>query len=216
MSADTTLEALVAAITADAAGTVEMLNWAEEEIEQAMGRHPDHVDALHHAFTLIRPRDIGPGMGTEWVYRSHAAEILDRLASGADTRPATAAELCLLGTEASKVAPLHGAAAGLHFRMWQAAFPQISITANDAENLAAYEKLHGPQIDEFEEFLRRKAADPDRRLVDVECSGMHHNRRVQCRYETPLPLIGTDPRASGRRGRADATARATTRHRRRK
>jgi hypothetical protein len=207
MSADTTLEALVAALTADAAGMVEMMDWAEEEIQQAMGRHPAHVDALYHAFTLIRLREIGPGMGTEWVYRSHAAELLDRVASGADTRPATAAELCLLCTEAGKLAPLHAAAAGLYFRMWHTAFPQVSITADDAEQLAAYEKLHGPQIDDFEKTMRHKAADPDRRLLDIECFGMHHGQRVQCRYEASSSTTGTDPRASGHRGRADATTR---------
>jgi hypothetical protein len=151
-------------------------------------------------------------MGTEFVYRSHAAELLERIASGADTRPATAVELCLLCAEASLIAPMHGAAAGLYFRMWRAAFPYRSISGDDAEQQVAYEKLHGSRIDDLEAMLRHKAADPQRRLVDIDCSGMHHGQRVQCRYAASAT---TDPGASPSPGRACPTARVTRRRRRR-
>jgi len=179
---DTSLDALVAAVIRDLAGPFVMMDWAEDEIARATRRHRGHADVLYHAFTLLRPRDIGPGMATEFVYRSHAAELLDRLAAGGDTRPATAAELCLVCAHVSQQAPMHGAAAGLYFRLWQTAFPQHPVTADQAAQQEHYEKLFGPRIDELEAELRRKSADPARRMTEVDCAGRHHGRRVACRY----------------------------------
>jgi hypothetical protein len=215
MSIETTLETLVSAVTADLAGPFAMTDWAEDEIALAMGRHPDQVDALHHAFPLIRPRAIGAGMDCEFVYRSHAAELLERVASGVDTRPATAAELCLFCARASLLAPMHGAAAGLYFRMWQAAFPHRAVTPDDAGRQVAYEKLHGPQIDDLETLLRQKIADPRRRLTGVECSGVHHGRRVGCRYAAPASSANPGRGASEDPGGANATARPRRRRHRR-
>jgi hypothetical protein len=197
----TSLDALVAALTAGLAGPFAMMDWAEDEIARATRRHPGQADVLYHAFTLLRPRDIGPGFSTEFVYRSHAAELLDRLATGGDTRPATAAELCLVCSIVSQQAPMHGAAAGLYFRLWQSAFPAHPVTSDQAEQQMHYEKLFGPQIDDLEAELRRKTADPTRRLAEVGCAGHHHGRRVACRYATsparrsgktdmPLPAPG--------------------------
>jgi hypothetical protein len=42
---------------------------------------------------MLLPRNIGPGMGTEFVYRGHARGLLERVAAGTDLRLATAAEL---------------------------------------------------------------------------------------------------------------------------
>jgi len=121
-------------------------------------------------------------MGTEFVYRAHARELLDRVAAGADTRPATAAELCLACVEVSQQAPMHGAGAGLFFRMWLHAFPDHPATTDQAAQQIHYERLHGSQIDDLEQALRRKLAVPDRRLSDVECPGRHHGTPVHCRY----------------------------------
>src|SRR5262245_21204722 len=98
---DTTVAALAATLTNELQDAFATIDWAEDEITRATRRHPSHADVLYHGFGLIRPRDIDPGMSTELVYRSHAAELLDRIATGADTRPATAAELCLVCCEAS-------------------------------------------------------------------------------------------------------------------
>lgn len=179
---DTCLDALVGELTRELAGPFAMMGWAEDEIAAAGRRHPDHADVLYHAFTLLRPRDIGRGMASEFVYRSHAAELLDRLAAGDDTRPATAAELCAVSAQASQRAPMHGVAAGLYFRMWQTAFPAHPATADQAAQQVHYEKLYGSQIDDLEAELRRKVADPSRRLTDVDCGGRHHGRTVTCRY----------------------------------
>ena len=58
------------------------IEWAEDEIAQAIERHPQATDSLYHAFSLLHPREIGAGMHTEPVYRSHARELLERVAAG--------------------------------------------------------------------------------------------------------------------------------------
>lgn len=182
VGSDASLDVLAGALASELAGPFAMMGWAEEEIAAAARRHPGQADVLYHAFSLLRPREAGPGMASEFVYRSHAAELLDRVATGGDTRLATAAELCLACSEASQLAPMHGAAAGLYFRMWQEAFPTHLVTADQAEQQVHYEKLFGPQIDDLEAELRRRTADPQRRLTDVDCAARHHGRTVTCRY----------------------------------
>ncbi len=187
-SAESDVAALAATLMNELASVDAAMDWAEDEIARATRRHPDHADALYHSFGLIRPRDIGPGMGSEFVYRSHAAELLDRIAAGADTRPATAAELCLVCCEASLRAPLHGPTAGVYFRTWLRAFPDRSITPGQADEQVHYEKLYGTQIDDLERTLRQKAADPRRQLRDIDCAGKHHGTRVACRYAATPPV----------------------------
>jgi hypothetical protein len=192
---DPGVAALAASLTDELQDAFATIDWAEDEITRATRRHPGHADVLYHGFALIRPRDIGPGMSTELVYRSHAAELLDRIAAGADTRPATAAELCLVCCEASLRAPMHGAAAGLYFRMWLQAFPRHPITGEQAGEQVHYEKLYGSRIDDLQRTLRHKAADPGRQLRDIDCAGKHHGTRVACRYATASALPA--PRIAG-------------------
>jgi hypothetical protein len=99
--------ALVDAVRGDLAHAFDATECAEDEIDRATRRHPTAADLLYHAFTLIRPRDLGPRI-VEFVYRSHAAELLDRLAGGQDTREPTAAEMCLTCCEISQRVPLRG------------------------------------------------------------------------------------------------------------
>lgn len=174
--------ALVAAIETETGSLFAAMDWADEEIAAAGRRHRAQADLLHHAFSVLMPRDIGPGMTTEFVYRGHARELLERVAVGADLRPATAAEICLTLAHVSQQAPMHAAGAGLYFRMWLVAFPEHPVTADQADNQRHYEHLYGPQIDELEATMRRKAADPDRQLGDIECQGRHHGRSVSCRF----------------------------------
>ena len=161
------------------------MEWAEEEITRARRRHPSRADIIHHAFGVLAPRDIGPGMGTEFVYRGHVRELLARVAAGADLRPATAAEICLALVETSLQAPMHGPAAGLCFRMWQQAFPDNELTAEFAIQQGSYEHLHGSRIDELEAYLRHKLRDPDRQLGDITCDGRHHSKQVTCTFARP-------------------------------
>ena len=199
---DSGVAALAATLIDDLSSAFASIDWAEDEITRAIRCHPGHADALYHSFGLIRPRDIGPGMGSEFVYRSHASELLDRIAAGADTRPATAAELCLVCCEASLRTPLHGPTAGVYFRMWLRAFPDKPITPGQAGEQVHYEKLYGTQIDDLERTLRQKAADPNRQLRDIDCPGKHHGTRVACRYATtppvPAPAVADHATANGR------------------
>lgn len=180
----TTLELMVSEVTGELAGIFEMMEWAEDEIQQAIRRHPRHRDTLWHSFSLLKAGDLAEKMGTEFVYRSHAAELLERVVCGADTRPATAAELILICSEASKVTPLHAAGAGLYFRLWAKAFPNHQQTAEQATQLVHYEKLFAARMDEDEAVLRRKAANPDRLVGIIECQGMHHGEKVDCKLAT--------------------------------
>ena len=174
--------ALFAAIEAETGSLFAAMDWADDEIAAAVRRHPAQADLLYHAFGVLMPRDIGPGMTTEFVYRGHVRELLDRIAAGTDLCPATAAEICLTLAQVSQQAPMHGSGAGLYFRMWLAAFPEHLVTADQADNQSHYEHLYGPQIDELQATMRRKAADPDRQLSDIECEGRHHGRSVSCRF----------------------------------
>jgi hypothetical protein len=101
--------------------TLEQIEWAESEITAAISRHPAQGDLLYHGFGLLVPTH--RLMATEFVSRSHYRELLDRLATGKDTRPGTAAEICCALSEASLAAPLNSTAAGLYFRTWETAFP---------------------------------------------------------------------------------------------
>jgi hypothetical protein len=175
---------LFAQISGELASLFSAMDWADEEITAAARRHPGSADVLHHAFCILTPRHIGPGMGTEFVYRGHVRELLDRVAAGKDLRPATAAEICLAFVEISQAAPMHGAGAGLYFRMWLQAFPGNLVTPDQADEQVHYEHMHGSRIDDLEEMMRRKVADPHRALDldDIACQGRHHGQDVSCRF----------------------------------
>jgi hypothetical protein len=178
------LACLLAQVSGGLQPLLAAMDWADEEIVAASRRHPGQADVLYHAFGALTPRNVGPGMGTEFVYRSHARELLERIAAGADLRPATAAEICLALSQVSQVAPMHGSAAGLYLRMWLQAFPDHPVTSDQADNQSHYEHLYGRQIDELEDTMRRKAADSDRQLADIDCDGRHHGEDVACRFAT--------------------------------
>ncbi len=55
---------------------------------------------MYHGFKLLTPSH--ELMGTEFVYRSHCRQILDRLAAGQDTRPGTDAEIACACADASR------------------------------------------------------------------------------------------------------------------
>jgi hypothetical protein len=78
--------------------------------------------------------------------------------------------------------PMHGAAAGLYFRMWLAAFGDHLVTADQADNQRHYEHLYGAQIDELAAMLRSELADLHRLIGDIDCDGRHHDTVVACRF----------------------------------
>lgn len=162
-------------------GLFERMEWAEDEIDRAMRRHKASASTLYHSFSLLTPTGV-MSERAEFVYRSHVRELLARVVAGQDTRPGTAAEVCLACSESSLVAPLTDTAAGLYGRMWDAAgFPGDQFHARQEH----HEALSGSLIDDAERELRRKLAVDDRKLGAIECGGMHHGEDVSCAYHTP-------------------------------
>lgn len=165
------------------------MDWAEEEIEAARARHPRHADRLWHSFSLLVPQAGLERMASEFVYRSHCRELLDRVAAGEDTRPGTAAEVCCAMRNTSLLAPFTSAAAGLYMRMWQAArFPDFPGFAEASRH---HEALERSLIDDHEQFARRRLAVPDRRLGTIDCHGRHHGEDVDCAY-APVGHLAID------------------------
>lgn len=151
--------------------------WADDEIRQAIQRHPSERDTLFHSFPiLVATHQL---MATEFVYRAHCRELLDRVIEGADTRPGTAAEVCCLCSDTSVQTPIRSAAAGLYLRMWTTAFPDHSPLADHGE---PHEALESSTIDELEATARRRLRVRERMLTGISCSGRHHGALVQCKY----------------------------------
>jgi hypothetical protein len=179
---------IVQGLLSDLTGVFEQMLWAEEEIVAAQKRHPALADRIFHSWSLLVPKH--DRMATDFVYRSHCRELLDRVARGEDTRPGTAAEACCAMLDTSQLAPLRSSGVGFYMRMWTAAgFPEIE---GFAEASGHHEALEKPVIDEHEEFVRRKLAVEDRRLGDITCCGRHHGETVACAYAKPEQLTLTD------------------------
>ena len=170
----------------DLGGLFECMDWAEEEIAAARARFPRAADLLFHSFTLLRPGTNLTRSGTEFVYRSHCRELLDRVARGHDTRTATAAEICCVLGTVSHEAKLNSAAFGLYLRMWiTAGFP---LLPEFTEASTHHEALEHTTIDDYESFARSKLADPERVLGAITCCGLHHGENVECAYTPPRQL----------------------------
>lgn len=136
----------------------DQMKWADEEIVTAQVRHPECADKLDRAFPLLKT--VHELMANETVYRSHCREILDRVARGQDTRPGTAAEICVMMAQITQATPVSTAASGLYMRAWKLA----GLPGDQFGELPHYEAIKGSEIDEFEAVSRRKLADPDRTL----------------------------------------------------
>jgi hypothetical protein len=158
-------------------GVSRQMEWAEDEIRQALKRHPSERDLLYHSFSLLRSTH--KLMSTEFVYRSHCREILQRLVTDADTRPGTAAEVCCICCDMSLHTPLRSPAVGLYHRMWTAAFPDQPMFAELSQH---HEALEGSTIDDLETTVRRKLTVKSRTLPDITCTGRHDGEIVQCKY----------------------------------
>lgn len=169
---DEAIEKLVTSTMAEVDAGLSLAEWADDEIEHAIKEHPEAENDLFHAFKLVRPTMISGAWGTEFVFRGHARELLERVASGEDTRPGTAAECCLAMSKVSQELPLHGAAAGFYFRMWEQAFPGHVV---DAGITGHHEALYRQQIDDHERYVRNKLRQPRRHLgaLEIGCQGEH-------------------------------------------
>ncbi len=159
--------------------TLTQQDWAEDEISRGQQRHPDVADVLHHSFSLLTATH--ERMTTEFIYRAHARELIERVATGVSTKPGTSVEVALSLMRASLVTPLNTTAFGLYLRMWrQAGLPDLGgpIAGLDGH----YEAINASGIDEFEAIARRKLAKPSRVLTLVACEGRHLGEPADCRF----------------------------------
>jgi hypothetical protein len=171
---------LLASVQEEVAGAAALVGIAEDEIEQAVARHPQATDDLFHSFRLLLPAFQAKAWDTEFILRAHYRELLERVASGEDTRPGTNVECLLVINQVAQAVPLNGAAAGFYFRMWSGAFPGHELTDRGKH----YEALHAGRIDNIERRTRAKLAIPGRVLRDITCDGLHHGQPVSCKYRT--------------------------------
>jgi hypothetical protein len=177
---------MLADITSQLAPLFEQMDWCDDEIEEARRRHPYDADLLYHAFLLLRPTD--ELMRTEFVYRSHCRELLERLVEGnADlTQWPTNAELALHCCHASQQAPLTTAATTVYMRAWKAAFPGRTELMDGSVH---YEHVAGGRADSLASTMRRRLRQEWRVLGEVECPGRHHGEPApQCRFYRPKQL----------------------------
>jgi hypothetical protein len=165
----------------------DLMDWAEDEIEKAQKRHPECADALYHSFKLLTPSAIlQQARPAEFVYRSHYRELLERVAKGEDTRPATDAEIVCMCCQASLITPLNTAATGLYMRVWERAFLGQRNAFKEIDDAGHYEAIAGSSIDAVEDETRRKLTIKDRTLKGEECGGRHHGEPANdCRYYHP-------------------------------
>ena len=137
--------------------------WAEDEIEAAQRRHGERDRGpLWNSFRLLKPTH--ERAWPELVYRAHCRELLDRVAAGIDTRPATDAEKIGVLSAASQAAPLNGGAETLYLRIGTRMLPDVFEGIGDVLDVQAYEKVHGSRADDYETQLARKLAQPWRRI----------------------------------------------------
>lgn len=169
------------------AGTFDLTDWAENEIEKAQKRHPESWDVLYHSFRLLTPSAIIQKVKpAEFVYRAHCRELLEQVARGKDTRPATDAEIACMCSEASLATPLRTSAVGLYMRVWNRAFPGQRSPWKEIDDAGHYEAIAGSEIDAAEAETRRKLTIKDRTLKDEDCPGRHHGEPApRCRYYHP-------------------------------
>ncbi|MEV6774423.1 hypothetical protein AB0N05_37880 [Nocardia sp. NPDC051030] len=177
----TALEQLVQATHAATVAQLAQIGWAMDEIDQAQQRHPGAANALFHSFGLLGPTS--ERMSMEFVFRSHCAELLERVAADVPTQPGTAVEVVLACRAVSLIVPQNTTAVGLYMRMWCAAFPdKADIVGTGLEH---YEALRSSSIDDFERLARTKLAVQGRVLQNIECHGRHYDVEVECEFATP-------------------------------
>lgn len=182
------LMALVEECRSFVASGLQWVEWAEDEIDLAIERHPGRADDLYHALDLLKPTvDL---MRTEFVLRAHCRELLERVVAGEDTREATNVEVAAACSETSLVGPLRPGGFVVYMRAFAAAFPdKAADVLGDVVDLDSYEHVAGPAADELERGLRRRLVVKDRVLAEVSCKGFHHGEPTPgCRYFKPEQL----------------------------
>jgi hypothetical protein len=134
----------------DLGAIFEHMRWAEEEIAAAQERHPDAKEKLFETFLLVQgTHDL---MGTEFVYRAHARELLERVYADEDTTVPTNSEIIIGLAETSAKFPLGSDAVTLYARLFIETYPdKLDMLGGDQE---AYERVHGDGADRLLEEVR--------------------------------------------------------------
>lgn len=160
----------------DAVGRVTI---AETAITDAISRYPHAADRLFHSFPLlVSTHELMDR--NDHLYAGHCHELVERVAAGRDTRPGTAAEICIAMTHISMVAPLTTSAAGLFMRAWrQARMPDDDGITAEADH---HEAVRSSLINRHEQAARRRLTNRKRRLSRIACDGVHYGETVHCRY----------------------------------
>lgn len=134
------------------------MEWADDEITQAQKRHPESASNLWNAFLLIRGTH--ELMSTEYVYRAHARELLERVHADEDCRPPTDVEIVCALSDASLPAPLDTAAVTLYMRLFARVFPGRTPFAGLDES--AYEHVAGDSADTLYHEVKRASGSQQR------------------------------------------------------
>lgn len=177
--AEQTIAEITAEMTAAAGPVFYQIEWAEDEITRACARHARQADLLYHCFSLLMPN--AELMGTEFVYRGHCCELLDRLAGGGDPREPTNAEVAIACSLGSLVVPPGSAFVTVYMRAWAAAFPDTK--AFETLDHDSYERVAGSRADHLQADIRRRLRRPDRQVPTIDCKGLHHGEpRPDCSF----------------------------------
>lgn len=151
-------EILVDVLGGPLAGTIgrafDLMETAEEEIAAAMRRHPEKAEQLNAAFHLLCPPDL-LCEAPELLYGFHAGELLERVASGADTRPGTDAECLWALCQLSLRAPLQHDWCVAYFRLFERLFPRQAL---DIAGGHLQQETYAGAVDEILQTLRRRLA----------------------------------------------------------
>jgi hypothetical protein len=142
-------------LTSKFAGIFEMMEAAEEEIAEAIDRHPMKRDIIWNSFTILQPSEILRDLSMQ-VYRAHCKELLERVAIGVDTRPGTKAEVLGAISNLSTVAPLKSDVAYLMQKIMVDVFGY-----NPAGDISLYESYKGAS-DEICSDMQKKLYVKDR------------------------------------------------------
>ena len=115
-AADALLAFLPGSLAGDVRNAFAQMAVAEEEIEHARRHYPEREAYLNKVgFLLCMPSEVLVS-ASEWIYRAHCREILERVAADENTRPPSSAELAIAFSETSLKAPLNPTGAGLYAR----------------------------------------------------------------------------------------------------
>ena len=117
-------------------GILNRMEIAEDEITEAQSRHPEHSERVWGAFKLLCAPQLSGY--PDVIYRAHCVEILDRVASGVDTRLGTKAEVMISCSQASLVHPPSPVVSSLYAQLFSEIFPgEAGVVVNSIQDMLA-------------------------------------------------------------------------------